>query len=165
MATSVPLLEVSVEVWRRLLLHLQHQGGGARESGAFLLGSNSGGTRAATSFLPYEELQADALQEDYVHLSAPSFARLWDICRSRNLTVVADVHTHRFGPGQSLSDATNPMVALRGHVAIIVPNFAQGEVRPEDLGLYVYQGSHQWKAFRGREVAQHLTFASHGSET
>ncbi len=55
-------------------------------------------------------------------------------------------------------------VRTSDNIAIIVPNFAQGEVRPEDLGLYVYQGSHQWKAFRGREVAQHLTFVSNGNK-
>lgn len=155
--TPAPLLELSSQLWSGLISHLQVQGGGTRESGAFLLGHKNGDAgRIASQVLPYEHLQPDALHNDYVALTAASFSKLWDICRSNGLTVVADVHTHRFGPGQSLSDRTNPMVALRGHVALIVPRFAQGRVRPIDLGLYVYQGNHEWIAHRGSDVARVL---------
>ena len=141
---SAPLLEISDKLWIGLLAHLRTQGCGCRESGAFLLGHITLPGRTVTGFLPYEELQADALHDDYVSLSAAGFSKLWSVCNEHNLSVVADVHTHRLGPQQSHSDRTNPMVAIPGHVALIVPHFAQGKIQLEDIGLHVYQGRHQW---------------------
>lgn len=154
--TSAPLLEASAALWTSLISHLREQGGGVRESGAFLLGHKTDASRIVLRFLPYEQLQADALHDDYVSLTAASFARLWDVCRSERMTVVADVHTHRLGPGQSISDRANPMVALKGHIALIVPRFARGRVRPRDIALYVYEGSHSWTAYLGSEVSNLL---------
>ena len=45
------------------------------------------------------------------------------------------------------------MVALRGHIAFIVPRFAQGTIRHEDLGMYVYQGNHKWTTYSGAGVS------------
>jgi hypothetical protein len=157
--TSAPLLEIAFPLWEQLIEHLRRQGTGIRESGAFLLGHKSDIGRVVTHFLPYEWLQADALQNDYVSLTAASFAKLWDVCRAESISVVADVHTHRFGAGQSRSDKANPMVALKGHIALIVPRFAQGKVRPEELGFYVYQGSHAWVSHSGSSVRRVLYFS------
>ncbi|MGE4335130.1 MAG: hypothetical protein AB7E55_04035 [Pigmentiphaga sp.] len=154
MGMTVPLLELSTVLWESTLMHLRQEGAGVRESGGFLLGTVQSDVRVATHFLPYEHLQSDALQADFVQLSAASFSRLWDYCAGQALEVVADVHTHRYGAGQSRSDSENPMLALAGHLALIIPNFAQGPVQLEDLGLYVYQGSHRWQRFRGPQVAQ-----------
>jgi len=143
---SAPRLEVSAGLWAGLVDHLCSQGRGVRESGAFLLGRKGYCGRQVTGFLPYEELQSNALQEDYVSLSAASFSKLWAICREHGVSVVADVHTHRLGPQQSISDRTNPMIALKGHVGIIIPRFAQGKVRLEDIGVHVYLGNHQWES-------------------
>lgn len=155
---STCLLEISPLVWGDLISHLRTQGSGIRESGAFLLGNKSPSTRTVVQFLPYEQLQEDSLHDDYVELTAASFAKLWRICREQNLAVVADIHTHRFGAQQSLSDSTNPMIAIAGHIALIVPRFAQGAVGSRDIGLYVYQGSHRWISFSGAGVerAVHL---------
>lgn len=151
---SATLLEVPAQLWAALIQHLRYQGAGVRESGAFLLGHKAERGRVVSKVLPYEQLQADALQDDYVELTAASFAKLWDLCRHEGLSVVADVHTHRLGSGQSRSDRANPMVALAGHVAFIVPQFAQGNVRLQDLGMYVYEGNHKWAAFSGSDVAR-----------
>jgi len=152
----VPLLEMSDALWGELMTHLRDQGAGVRESGAFLLGRKTDAGRVALSFLAYEQLQPDAFSNDYVSLKADSFAKLWEVCRTTGMTVVADVHTHPFGPGQSRSDRTNPMVALKGHIALIVPRFAKGNPRPRDLGLYVYQGNHQWASYSGSDVGRLL---------
>ena len=159
---SAPLLESSAQLWVDLIEHLRHQGGGVRESGAFLLGRKTDAGRVMKRFLPYEQLQVDALHDDYVALTAASFAKLWELCRADGLAVVGDVHTHRLGAGQSRSDRTNPMVALAGHVAFIVPRFAQGTVRLQDLGMYVYEGSHQWAAFSGSDVPRLLRLTEAG---
>jgi hypothetical protein len=154
--TSAPLLEIAAPMWRQLIEHLRQQGAGLRESGAFLLGRKTDSGRMMTQFLPYEWLQADALQRDYVSLTATSFAKLWDVCRAEDVVVVADVHTHRFGVGQSRSDMANPMVALKGHIALIIPRFAQGTIRLNDVGLYVYQGNHAWASHNGSDVSRVL---------
>lgn len=149
---SVPLLEAPAPLWSELVAHLCIQGAGIRESGAFLLGHKTDNGRVATRYLPYEWLQADALHDDYVSLTASSFAKLWELCRTEKVSVVAAVHTHRLGAGQSRSDRANPMVALVGHIAFIVPRFAQGRVLLQDLGMYVYQGNHNWMPYVGSDI-------------
>lgn len=160
--TSAPLLEAPAPLWAELLSHLRMQGAGVRESGAFLLGHKAEGRRVVTRFLPYEHLQADALHDDYVSMSAASFSKLWDLCRAEGVSVVADVHTHRLGAGQSRSDRSNPMVAVRGHVALIVPRFAQGNIHLRELGMYVYEGSHMWTAYSGSDVGRLLRLTENG---
>lgn len=160
-----PLLELRQGLWEELLAHLRHQGGGVRESGAFLLGHKAEVTRIVTAFLPYEQLQADALHDDYVSLNAASFAKLWELCDKKGLSVVADVHTHRFDAGQSNSDRENPMVALRGHVALIVPNFAREGRGLQGVGLYVYEGSHRWSSHSGSDMAQRIRLTSEGGDS
>jgi proteasome lid subunit RPN8/RPN11 len=157
-----PLLEVPGSLWVALMAHLHEQGGGVRESGAFLLGHKTDTGRVVIRFLPYERLQSDALRGDYVALNAASFAKLWEVCRAEGMTVVADVHTHPFGPGQSRSDRANPMVALKGHIALIVPRFAKGNPCPRDLGLYVYQGNHQWTSYSGSDIDRLLRLTNAG---
>ena len=156
---SVPLLELSPALWDATLAHLRQQGAGVRESGGFLLGKVQRDRRVATHFLPYEQLQRDALQADFVQLSAASFSRLWDYCADHDLDVVADMHTHRYGAAQSRSDSENPMLAIAGHLALIVPDFAQGPVQLEEVGLYLYQGAHRWQRFRGPPVTTLIKFA------
>jgi len=151
---SMPLLKAPLPLWKKLIEHLSEQGAGARESGAFLLGHKTETGRVVTSFLPYEQLQADALHKDYVSLSAASFAKLWELCRQEGCSVVADVHTHGLGVIQSRSDRTNPMVALTGHIAFIVPRFAQGNIKLNDLGMYIYEGDHKWTAYTGANVGR-----------
>lgn len=160
---SAPLLELPAGLWTELLEHLRLQGAGVRESGAFLLGHKTEAGRVAMRFLPYEQLQADALHDDYVALSATSFARLWELCRADGFTVVADLHTHRFGAGQSRSDRANPMVAVAGHLAFIVPRFAQGTVHLQDLGMYVYEGSHRWAAYSRSDVLRLVRLTESGA--
>ncbi|MCH2240934.1 MAG: Mov34/MPN/PAD-1 family protein [Aquabacterium sp.] len=160
--TFAPLLEVPAVLWTELMTHLCEQGAGVRESGAFLLGRKTDAGRVVMAFVPYEQLQTDAFSNDYVFLKADSFAKLWEVCRATGMTVVADVHTHPFGPGQSHSDRTNPMVALKGHIALIVPKFAKGTPRPRDLGLYVYQGNHRWASYSGFGVGRLLRLTEIG---
>lgn len=154
MSVPLPLLEIPAQLWAALINHLRCQGGGVRESGAFLLGTKIHGVRRVADFIPYEQLQADALHDDYVALTAESFSALWVICRQKQKSVVADIHTHRLGALQSRSDRENPMVALPGHIALIVPSFAQREPRLEDVGMYIYRGNHEWSEFSGISVSR-----------
>ncbi len=160
--TPAPLLELPFALWADLMAHLCAQGAGVRESGAFLLGRKTDAGRTVMRFVPYEQLQPDAFSNDYVSLKADTFTKLWEVCRATGMAVVADVHTHPLGPGQSPSDRANPMVALKGHIALIVPQFAKCNPRPRDVGLYVYQGNHQWASHSGSDVGRLLRLTDAG---
>ncbi len=132
------------KLWWSLLAELDRRGERRHEAGAFLLGFQRGKRREVTDVVFYDELDPHAYASGVCILHAPAFARLWALCRERDLTVVGDVHTHPGVAFQSESDRTNPMVARDGHVAIIVPDFAVAPVDPRQLGVFEYRGDHQW---------------------
>jgi proteasome lid subunit RPN8/RPN11 len=147
-------LRFDVALWEILLDTLRERGGGIRESGAFVLGTANGVQRVADRIVPYDDLDPHCLNRGYVHFDGRYYGRLWEFCAQASLSVVADVHTHPFGPGQSYADKTHPMVSVPGHIALIVPNYAQGSIRVCDLGVYIYRGRHRWTAYRGRGAAK-----------
>lgn len=146
------LLEVSKGTWLDLMADLRQRGGGRRESGAFLLGQVQGNTRHVHSWVPYDDLDPEALTKGYVRLGTAAFTRLWAVCAARQQMVVADVHTHPRGPYQSLSDRTNPMVSQAGHMALIVPRYAQGKVTPRSVSVNVYLGGKSWASYLDLEA-------------
>lgn len=139
-----PKLICGKQLWTRLLEQLRERGQGERESGAFLCGSMDDGARRISSYALYDDLDPGALEQGLVRLGSGAFTKLWRICEERQCTVVADIHTHPFGARQSPSDRANPMIALRGHIAIIVPRYAAEPVRLGELGVYQYLGKHRW---------------------
>lgn len=150
----LPKLLIPESLWKTLLQELLVRGCGVRESGAFLLGKDTSAGRTARSIVLYDDLDPNCLNEGYVHFDGFHYGQLWELCNRDSMTVVADVHTHPFGPGQSHSDKAHPMVSIPGHFALIVPNFAQGEISATDVGVYVYRGSFRWAAYRGRRVTK-----------
>ena len=52
------------------------------------------------------------------------------------------------------------MVSIPGHIALIVPNYAQPPVSAADVGVYVYRGRHRWTAYRGRAAVRVLNIES-----
>lgn len=132
------------QLWRSLLEQLRQRSEGCHESGAFLLGKKNNTRREVLDIIFYDDLDPQAYRTGVCILHADAFAKLWRLCREKDLTVVADVHTHPMGARQSLADRTNPMVAQAGHIAIIIPDFAAVPVRRDRLGVYVYRGNHAW---------------------
>jgi proteasome lid subunit RPN8/RPN11 len=151
-AVNSSRLEISASLWQALMHDLRQRGGAERESGAFLLGSHSGGVRQVTHWVPYDDLDSGALLQGYVRLGTDAFTRLWAKCSQLRLEVVADLHTHPGGPRQSDSDRAHPMICKLGHLALIVPNYAQGVVRPHVVSLNIYQGNKQWISHFGRDA-------------
>ena len=145
-------LEMNVSLWATLMNDLRERGGARRESGAFLLGSHSDNVRRVTHWVPNDELDGGALLKGYVRLGTEAFSRLWAKCSDLQVEVVADVHTHPGGPGQSDSDRAHPMISKPGHLALIVPNYAQGVVMPRAVSVNVYQGNKQWTSRFGRDA-------------
>lgn len=154
--TPQPRLRIRSVLWECLLKSLQIRGGGERESGAFLLGTGDGPERTATDFVLYDDLDPNCLNNGYVYFDGRYYSRLWEICDHQGLSVVADVHTHPYGAGQSHSDKTHPMVSIPGHIALIVPNYAQCSLSASNIGVYVYRGRHRWRAYRGGRATKVL---------
>jgi proteasome lid subunit RPN8/RPN11 len=141
-------------LWRRLTRALRSRGlRGRRESGAFLLGVRSEGAARITDFILYDDLDPNCLSSGIIHFDGRYFSELWAICAQRGLVVVADVHTHPMGASQSSSDRTHPMIAEKGHIALIIPNFASAPARRRELGIYRYSGARTWHTIPGSECA------------
>jgi len=137
-------LSCSSRLWQQILAELHRRGQRRHESGAFLLGISHEKKCRVTAAIYYDELDPQAYSTGVCILHGGSFAKLWAICRDKNLTVVADAHTHPHGTFQSQSDRTNPMIARSGHIAIIIPNFAHPPIRTNELGIFEYRGQHEW---------------------
>lgn len=138
-------LSCSRSLWRRVLLALRERGhNGERESGAFLLGYRHDGRGRVTHFVLYDDLDPQCLDTGIVRFDGRYFGTLWDLCKKRGVSVVADVHTHPGGSRQSDSDRANPMISRSGHIALILPKFAVAPLHREEVGIYRYEGSKRW---------------------
>lgn len=138
-------LKIARPLWNSLVAELRRRGAGERESGGFMLAT--AGERHVRSFICYDDLDDNALDSGIITFHACGFVKLWDYCQKHGLCVVADVHTHPSDwTGQSESDRTHPMVAVKGHLAIILPNFAAPNAQPlNGASVYEYKGNHRWR--------------------
>jgi proteasome lid subunit RPN8/RPN11 len=150
------LLRVDRSTWRELLGELEHRGEGWRESGAFLCADVSGKRPDVTRLVYFDDLDPDCLNGG-IHIVGTAYSKLWDICEAENLRVVGDVHTH---PGanvaQSCIDSSSPALARVGHVALIVPNLAAGDIGPSAVGVHLYQGDAGWRSWFSRRATIRL---------
>lgn len=149
MASDGKRLRISWLGWWRLVCQLRRRGGGRRESGAFLLGrrDEQGGTISA--FVFYDDIDPGALSRGYVHLAGPALNKVWERCAATGLEVLADVHTHPGRADQSPSDQEHPMIAIRGHTALIIPNFARSALNLRAVGVYRHLGAQKWVVLPG----------------
>lgn len=133
-------LTISRWLWRRLVGELRRRGQGRRESGAFLLGVRRGEIAFVRDFICYDDLDPNALDKGYVTFHSQGLKALWAQCRSRQMDVIADVHTHP-GPNtrQSELDQRHPMIPVNGHIALIVPNFGNTvQWQLDGVGVHEY---------------------------
>ncbi len=134
--------------WAGIVRQLRDRGRGERESGAFLLGQLHDGRGRIQRAVYYDQIDPHALDHGYVWIRT-GFEVLYEICRRERMRIIADVHTH---PGasthQSDLDMRNPMSLRRGHLALIMPHFAQAPWWELDgIGLYEYLGDYQWRTW------------------
>lgn len=154
-------LKVPRSLWDDLTRHLNTASAGRQESGAFLLGSvDDAGGREAASFVPYDALEAATLHAQAVRVRTVAFSRLYDLCEQRKQQVIADIHAHPRSARPSFIDRANPMMAVPGHIALIVANYAYLPVRLDEMTFNVYEGPGQWFTAAGRDVANYLEVIS-----
>lgn len=125
------------------MLRLRERGEGRRESGAFLLGRREGDRRVIETFILYDDVDPNALRGMIV-FDASLMDTVWRRCEALGLEVVADVHTHPGGYGQSRTDQAHPMIPQRGHIALIIPHFAKRLFMPGEIGIYEFRGEDGW---------------------
>lgn len=135
-------------------MELRRRGEWRHESGAFLLGSRCGEQRTIKRFIYYDDLDPNCLDTGIVIFDGTGYGPLWQLCRATGLSVVADIHTHPGLARQSPADRQHPMVAVSGHIALIVPEFAQRLVHSAELGIYEYRGEHRWLDHSGPEAGR-----------
>lgn len=144
--TTKPV-SISIWKWSAIIRELRGRGMGRRESGAFLLGREENLALRVKQTVYYDDLDPSAFDRGYVRIDGTVYGKLWKVCKAEHLSVVADIHAH---PGdstrQSDSDRHNPMIPKVGHVAIIVPRFAQFfSFRHGIAAVYRYLGEYQWE--------------------
>lgn len=154
--TNAAALAVDRYRWEDLINELFQRGADVRESGAFLLGTVAGAHRQVEDVIYYDDLDPHALEAGYVVLHADAFCQLWDRCNARNLQVVADIHTHPELARQSRIDQVNPMIQVRGHLALILPRYAKQPFGMDEVGMYHYRGSYAWDDIGFSRIHHHL---------
>lgn len=138
-------LSMSPAKWRELCANLRERGNNrSQESGAFLLGRRDGDTARISDFVLYDDLDPNCLKTGIVRFDGRYFGALWDLCEKRGLSVVADIHVHPGRSDQSASDQNHPMISQAGHIALILPRFADEPVLVPDTGVYRYLGGKKW---------------------
>lgn len=144
------VLHVPVLLWWRLIRDVRVRGAGGRESGAFILGKHSASADRATCYALYDDLDPQALETGIVVMRSVGFCALWKLCRELQLDVVADVHTHsNQWPCQSEADRMNPMISEPGHLALILPRYAQQAFwNLRGIAAYEYAGDYRWTDYR-----------------
>jgi proteasome lid subunit RPN8/RPN11 len=134
-------------LWRSLWGELRRRGDGRRESGAFLLGLP--GSREVLDVVYFDDLDPGCLVGS-IALDGEGFTRLWEYCDDVGMRVLADVHTHPTAAVRLSSiDRANPMIAMAGHIGIIVPHYAAGRRRRRKIGVHRYDGAAGWTSFFG----------------
>lgn len=139
-----PRLACDKHIWNAGVLELRRRAGARRESGAFLLGDAAAEGRRIKHFLFYDDIDPHCFDHGIVEFNGALLGEVWRRCRELNMSVVADVHVHPGYYGQSASDRANPIMPEAGHLALILPDFAQGACLPGAIGLYEYLGSRKW---------------------
>jgi hypothetical protein len=141
-----PKLRCRRAVWEAGVAELARRTlGGKRESGAYLLGTHRrDGGRNILEFVFYDDIDPAALATGIVTIRQTALPRLWELCRKRGYGVVADVHVHPGGYGQSDSDQANPVMPRAGHLALILPHFARNNPRPGTIGMFEFLGNGAW---------------------
>ena len=151
-------IRISFIMWKRLVAELRRRGRGERESGAFLLAKEN--SNRVSRVVLYDDLDPKALEAGIITFHAPGFVELWNLCREERVRVVADIHTHPSSwVQQSESDRTHPMVAQKGHIALILPSYANRVGSGlKGVGIFEYQGDHNWTSHTEAKSPFKITF-------
>ncbi len=142
--------------WDAMIAELGARGHCIKESGAFLLANIDGDPRLISRVVYFDDLDPKCLKGG-IHFDGRAYSKLWDVCKNEKCKVVGDVHTH---PGtqvrQSIIDAANPMIAQKGHIALILPDLGCHSIARYEVGIHRYDGGN-WTSWTGREAKKRIS--------
>jgi len=140
-------IRVPITLWANVIFAMRRRSQGHAESGVFLLGSQKGTIGKVTQYVCFDDLDPNAYQNGGIAFHANGLAALWERCRTKDVQVLADVHTHPTSDvRQSHIDRRHPMIPIVGHTALIVPNFARTAWWTlRGIGTYEYLGNLNWR--------------------
>ncbi len=96
-----------------------------------------------TDYILYDDIDPDCLK-GYIDFDGSCIDQVWAECARRGLEIVADVHTHPAGCQQSVIDEAHPMVPRKGHLALILPDFAARVFKPGEIGIFELKARGEW---------------------
>ena len=154
-------IEIEFDLWQEVVQELGRRSlCGSREAGVFLLTSSEGEMRRVVKTAYFDDLDPECLVGS-IHIRASGFSKLWDLCDSERLRVIADIHTHpSTSVVQSPTDRANPMVAREGHLALIVPHYGLRPVQAREIGVHEYRGDRGWASWYGSRAERVLRIGS-----
>ena len=158
---SRPLIEISLALWQEMIEELGRRSlGGRREAGVFLLAPAKERTRQVVRAAYFDDLDPECLVGN-IHIRASGFSKLWELCDSESLRVIADIHTHPSTMvSQSSTDRANPMIAREGYLALIVPHYGTRPVQAREVGVHEYRGDQGWASWFGPKAERVLGIRS-----
>ena len=156
-----PCIEIDLGLWQEMIQELGRRSlGGSREAGVFLLSPAEESACRVVRTAYFDDLDPECLAGN-IHIRASGFSKLWDLCDAERLRVIADIHTH---PGdsvaQSCTDRANPMIARKGHLALIVPHYGSRPVQANGVGVHEYRGDRGWASWFGSKAERVLRIGS-----
>jgi hypothetical protein len=151
------MMMISIIRWFFLIRGLRKRGSGIKESGAFLVAKSN--SNKVSKIVYYDELDTNVSDTGIIVFNGLGHGKLAEVLEEYSGKVIADIHTH---PGsntnQSSSDQRHPMSRLKGHIAIIAPNYAENWfLSPKLCSVYMYLGSFKWKPLKAKEYNIKLT--------
>ena len=154
-------IEIGFDLWQETVQELGRRSlGGRREAGVFLLAHAGEGVPRVVRSAYFDDLDPECLVGS-IHIRASGFSKLWDLCDTENLRVIADIHTHpSTSVAQSSTDRGNPMIAREGHLALIVPHYGTRPVEAREVGVHEYRGDRGWASWFGSRAERVLRIRS-----
>ena len=156
-----PRIEIDRGLWQEIVQELGRRSlGGSRETGVFLLSPVEESARRVVRAAYFDDLDPECLVGN-IHIRASGFSKLWDLCDTERLRVIADIHTHPCAwVAQSPTDRENPMIAREGHLALIVPHYGTRPVQAREVGVHEYRGDRGWASWFGSKAERVLRIGS-----
>lgn len=138
-------LFVSQKLWVSTWEGLQLRSAGQVEAACVWLGTRTDTAQVAVEVVFLDDLPGTIGRRLQHRTSRQAVAMLLEIAREKQLSIVADLHTH---PSDWIDlsevDQEHPIEYRRGLIALVLPRFALGLPDLARTGVHEYIGNGQW---------------------
>lgn len=139
------VLHVSEALWSATWEGLRARSAGVRESACVWLGTRSNEIEQAVEIVFMDDLPGVIALPRYHRTSREAVLAMLQHARARGLKIVCDIHTHpRTWVDLSEIDQEHPIEYRVGLIALVLPDYGQGAVAIDRVGIHEYVGDGQW---------------------